>query len=145
MKYTEGQPEAPRAVYAVCECCRVKIIIERVWVQLGRGRKGVCSSMVTIIKAVDKTIELWSGGKMQGLMPVINGRNPTLATTAAKLGGKWISICRDVWVRPESITHWWPNEERGATLLVDGARMISNRRQWPQVRKAIEQANAKSC
>jgi hypothetical protein len=124
-------------VSAVCDHCRRSIIARRVFVQAGRARKPVSADGVSVLIARDKCIELWANGQMAGLMPGAYP-SPTLESTAAKLGGHWVSLSRDTWCRPEAISFWRSDERGGANVVADGLGVHSSRRRWPHVRRLLE-------
>jgi hypothetical protein len=134
MIYTDGQSDT---LVAVCEHCREAVITKRVWAQAGTARKPVIADVVCVIIAQDKYISLWARGEQVGLM---TGHTPapTLASTATKLGGKWIALRRDTWVRPEAITRWTPDGSGGANTVVDGLAVHAAKRYWPAVKSMLE-------
>jgi hypothetical protein len=123
-------------VKALCACCSQPAVSKTVWAQAGKGRKGVAANSITILRADDKVIELWAGATLAGEMPGIRGKAPTLATTAAALGGKWVMVRKNTMVRPEAISYW-RCADNGANLLVDGVAIYATRVYWPRVRNLI--------
>jgi hypothetical protein len=124
-------------IVAVCDHCRRSIIARRLFVQAGRERKPVNADGVSVLIARDKCVELWANGQMAGLMPGASP-SPTLESTAAKLGGHWVSLSRDTWCRPESISYWRSDEKGGANVVADSLAVHSSRRRWPHVRRLLE-------
>ena len=121
---------------SLCECCAAEMFHQTIWTMNGRAREAVAPGMVTIIRAVDKTVELYAGDKPLGTMPWNSDRQPTLASTAAKLHGKWTLVRRDVMVRVAAISYWRP-DKCGAHLLVDGVAIKASRRRWPDVKRLL--------
>lgn len=123
---------------SLCECCQAEMFHQTVWTMKGRTREAVSPGAVTILRAFDKTIELYAGEKMLGTMPCCSERQPTLASTAAKLRGRWVLVRRDTMVRVEAISYWRP-DECGAHLLVDGVAVKASRRCWPDLKRMLGQ------
>jgi hypothetical protein len=128
-----GQPET---FVTVCEHCREAVITRRVWAQAGASRKPIMADVVTVLIAADKCIGLWARGEQVGLMPG-HSPAPTLASTAAKLGGRWIALRHGTWARPEAIAQYRADGDHGAHLIVDGLAVHSTRKYWPAVRRLL--------
>ena len=111
-------------------------IQQTAWVQKGRGRAAVSAGAVTILRANDGTIELFAGDKLLGVAPFAH-KHPTLASTAAKLGGHWVRARNDTMVRVESISYWRPDKD-GAHMLVDGVAVVASHHYWPHIWRALQ-------
>jgi hypothetical protein len=121
-----------------CPHCGGFAPTRRLWLMERGERKAIQGHAITLLRAVDKVVELWAGMNMVGTLTSIEGHYPPLAEVARKLGGHWVQVHRAAWARVDAIESWYPRgESGGADLRVAGVQVEASRRCWRYVRTQI--------
>lgn len=101
------------------------------------GRKLIETHSVTLIRAIDKAVELWAGRNIESTLTSMDGHYPTMSAVASRLGGNWVQVHRAAWARVDAIESWYPRGDGGADLRVAGVQVEASRRCWRLVREKL--------